>query len=41
MTVGPGIAPGLLTLRPHAEDAGARGLQTKGLIPPVGTFTPP
>lgn len=38
MTVGSGITPDLLTLRPKAE--GARGLGVAAL-PPVGSFAPP
>jgi hypothetical protein len=41
VTVGPGIAPGLLTPRLQAEGTGARGLRAAGPIPPVGTSTPP
>ncbi|BCD86374.1 hypothetical protein PSm6_27810 [Pseudomonas solani] len=37
MTVGPGITPGLLTLRLSKRSRAMRNAQ----LPPVGTFTPP
>ncbi len=38
MTVGPGIAPGLLTPR---RTGAARGLRGLAPLPPVGSFAPP
>jgi len=40
VTVGPGIAPGLLTLRPFEAKALA-GSRIETRIPPVGNLTPP